>query len=118
MTEQARTHLCRPIMTMQAAPCRGACRKEVTGMSAQLSYRLKSGARQFAAMCRANAGVASRAARSQERGALEQARQDWLAANRLFDYATEPELVDYAIYSLQAAERQYVYLWKKARERI
>ncbi len=50
--------------------------------------------------------------------ALEHAHQEWLAANRLFDYATEPELVDYAIYSIQAAEKQFVYLWKRARDRM
>ncbi len=48
--------------------------------------------------------------------ALDHVHRDWLAASRLFDFTTEPELVDYAIYSLKAAEKQYVYLWKRARE--
>jgi hypothetical protein len=87
-------------------------------ISAQLSNWLKSGARQLAAMRRANATRTTSEAQSLESRAVEQAHQDWLVANRLFDYATEPELVDYAIYALQAAERQYVYLWKKARERL
>jgi hypothetical protein len=51
-----------------------------------------------------------------ESKALADAHREWLAASRLFDYATEPELVDYAIYSLQAAEKQFVYLWKRARD--
>jgi hypothetical protein len=55
--------------------------------------------------------------RDDESKALEQAHQEWVAANRLFDYASEPDLVDYAIFSLQAAEKQYVYLWKRARAR-
>ena len=78
-------------------------------MSMQLSKWLKICARQFAARDRDD--------RCEESKALERAHREWLAANRLFDYATEPELVDYAIYSLQAAEKQFVYLWKKARER-
>jgi hypothetical protein len=78
-------------------------------MSGRLSKWLKVCTRQFAARDRDN--------RSDESKAIEHAHQEWLAANRLFDYATGPELVDYAIYSLQAAERQFVYLWKRARER-
>jgi hypothetical protein len=56
-------------------------------------------------------------AERQESDALEYAHREWLAAGQLFDYATEPDMVDYAIYSLQAAEKQFVYLWKRARER-
>jgi hypothetical protein len=47
---------------------------------------------------------------------LEDAYRDWVAARMLFDCVSEPELVDYAIYSLQATEKHFVYLWKKARE--
>ena len=80
-------------------------------MSEELSKWLKACARYFAAGDQAGAG------RCDESGALERARREWAAASRLFDYATEPEMVDYAIFSLQAAEKHYVYLWKKARER-
>ncbi len=45
--------------------------------------------------------------------ALVDAHRDWLAAREFFEQATDPDLVDYAILSLQAAERRYVYLWKK-----
>ncbi|HEY8486553.1 MAG TPA: DUF2508 family protein [Limnochordales bacterium] len=45
---------------------------------------------------------------------VERARADWLAARNAFEFATEPELVDSAIFALQAAERRYVYLLKLA----
>ncbi len=78
-------------------------------MPGQLSEWLKICAQEFIPRDRDN--------RSEDSKALERAHREWLDASRLFDYATEPELVDYAIYSLQAAEKQFVYLWKKARER-
>jgi hypothetical protein len=62
------------------------------------------------------AGCPLGTARRGDANALERAHRDWLAANRQFDYATDPELVDYAIYSLKAAEKQFVYLWKMARD--
>lgn len=50
--------------------------------------------------------------------ALVDAHRDWLAAREFFEQATDPDLVDYAILSLQAAERRYVYLWKKCSVRV
>lgn len=40
------------------------------------------------------------------------AKDEWLAAQMYFNNAVEPELVDHAILSLQAAERKYMY-WLK-----
>ncbi|HHY09865.1 MAG TPA: DUF2508 family protein [Firmicutes bacterium] len=37
------------------------------------------------------------------------AREEWLNAQSYFNSATEPELVDHAILSVQAAERKYMY---------
>lgn len=45
---------------------------------------------------------------------IERARLDWLAAQSEFNTVTDPELVDHAIYSIQAAERRYVYLLRLA----
>lgn len=45
---------------------------------------------------------------------IEQARLDWLAAQSEFNTVTDPELVDHAIYAMQAAERRYVYLLRLA----
>lgn len=49
--------------------------------------------------------------------ALTEAHREWLAARDFFEQATDPDLIDYAILSLKAAEKRYVYLWKKMRER-
>ena len=48
--------------------------------------------------------------------AAETARKEWLRAISCFDQVVDPDLIDYATYSLRAAERKYVYLLKKARE--
>lgn len=47
---------------------------------------------------------------------VEQARQDWLAAKSYFETVSEPELVDHAIYLIEAAETRYMYLLHKARK--
>ncbi|MGB4503977.1 MAG: DUF2508 family protein [Syntrophaceticus sp.] len=49
--------------------------------------------------------------------ALTEAHREWLAARDFFEQATDPDLIDYAILSLKAAEKRYVYLWKKMREK-
>lgn len=47
---------------------------------------------------------------------IEQARQEWVSARSFFDNVIDPDLVDYAIYSIEAAERKYMYLLRKARK--
>lgn len=47
--------------------------------------------------------------------AVEKARRDWLQARLYFDNVTEPDLIDHAIYCIEAAEKKYVYLLKQAR---
>lgn len=46
---------------------------------------------------------------------VEQARQDWLAAKSYFENVSDPDLVDHAIYLVEAAETKYMYLLRKAR---
>lgn len=48
--------------------------------------------------------------------AVERARQEWLSAKAYFDSVIETELVDHAIYTIEAAERKYMYLLKQARD--
>lgn len=48
--------------------------------------------------------------------AVQLAKQEWLSAIEYFHEVSEPDLVDYAIYSLHAAERKYMYLLAKARK--
>lgn len=47
--------------------------------------------------------------------AVEQAKRDWLDAQNYFNSVVEPDLVDIAIYSMDAAERKYMYLLKQAK---
>ncbi len=49
--------------------------------------------------------------------AVDAARREWLAARAYFDCVTDPDLIDYAIYTIEAAEKKYMYLLKRARER-
>ena len=44
------------------------------------------------------------------------AKEEWLWALAYFHEVSEPGLVDYAVYSLHAAERKYMYLLDKARK--
>ncbi|MGE5553743.1 MAG: YaaL family protein [Betaproteobacteria bacterium] len=46
---------------------------------------------------------------------VEEARQQWLSAKAYFDNVTDPDLIDMAIYSIEAAEKRYMYLLKMAR---
>lgn len=46
---------------------------------------------------------------------VEQAKVEWMCARAYFDQVTDPELVDYAIYQVKAAERRYMYLLGQAR---
>lgn len=47
---------------------------------------------------------------------VEKARQDWLAALSMFNNVSERELVDQAIFTLNAAERRYCYLLGEVRK--
>lgn len=46
---------------------------------------------------------------------VEGARREWLNAKAFFDHVTDPDLIDMAIYSIEAAEKRYMYLLKVAR---
>ncbi|MDK2784518.1 MAG: hypothetical protein PWQ41_1426 [Bacillota bacterium] len=46
---------------------------------------------------------------------VEAAKADWVAARRYFDAVTDPDLIDFAIYNMEAAQRRYTYLLKRAR---
>lgn len=47
--------------------------------------------------------------------ALQEAKESWQTARSYFDHATDPDLIDHAIYSIEAAERKYMYLLKQAK---
>lgn len=45
------------------------------------------------------------------------AKQEMLDAQSYFDSVTAPELIDHAIYRMEAAKAQYVYLLKLAKDK-
>lgn len=47
---------------------------------------------------------------------VEEARQEWLNACAYFDTVSDPDLVDRAIYMIEAAERKYMYLLRKVKQ--
>ncbi len=49
------------------------------------------------------------------RQSISRAREEWLAAKNYFEMVSDPDLVDHAIYLLEAAERKYMYLLKRAK---
>jgi len=47
--------------------------------------------------------------------AVEEARGQWVAARKFFDNVIEPDLIDYAVFSIGAAEKRYMFLLDEAR---
>ena len=46
---------------------------------------------------------------------VESAKQEWQAAQSLFDNVSEADLIDHAIYKLIATERRYIFLLQETR---
>jgi len=44
---------------------------------------------------------------------IESARKKWEDAKNIFENVTNPDLIDYAIYNVDAAEKRYTYLLKQ-----
>lgn len=49
--------------------------------------------------------------------AIEKTRRELMSSRSFFDSVSEPDMIDHAIYALQATEKKYIYLLKDARER-
>lgn len=47
---------------------------------------------------------------------VKKARAEWESAERTFHNVSDPDLVDYAIYNVEAAKAKYIYLLKQAKE--
>ncbi len=47
---------------------------------------------------------------------IKSAHEDWINAEKYFENATDPDLIDYSIYRIEAAKTRYTYLLKLARE--
>lgn len=46
---------------------------------------------------------------------VEKAHAEWVAAQNYFENVVEPDLVDYAIYKVEASRRKYMYMLKQAK---
>mgnify|MGYP000554021960 CR=1 FL=1 len=46
---------------------------------------------------------------------IEKAKKEWEDAKNIFENVSHPDLVDYAIYKIEAAEQKYIYLLKQYR---
>lgn len=46
---------------------------------------------------------------------IESAKKEWEDAKNIFENVSQPDLVDYAIYKVEAAEQKYIYLLKQYR---
>lgn len=46
---------------------------------------------------------------------VEQAKNEWVTAQALFDSVNAPEMVDHAIHLIVAAEKKYTYLLREAK---
>lgn len=49
--------------------------------------------------------------------AIYRAKEEWQRANEYFNMVHDPELIDYAIYTLDAARARYEYLLSQAKKR-
>ncbi len=47
--------------------------------------------------------------------ALAEAYGEWVAAQMLFEENADPDMIDFTIYNLKAAEHRYCYLLRKAK---
>lgn len=46
---------------------------------------------------------------------IQQAKRDWDTAKVYYNNVSDTDLIDHAVYLLQAAEKKYIYLIKKAK---
>ncbi len=47
---------------------------------------------------------------------VEDAKCEWLAAKEYFETVSDPDLIDYAILSIEATEKRYNYLLKQVKQ--
>jgi hypothetical protein len=47
---------------------------------------------------------------------IRMAHEEWRNAEKYFENVTDPDLIDHAIYRIEAARTRYTYLLKLARE--
>lgn len=50
-------------------------------------------------------------------GYVKDAMEEWNRAEKYFESVSEPDLIDYAIYRIEASKKRYMYLLKQAKEK-
>lgn len=66
-------------------------------------------------------GIGLRRAQAEDRALrqeMEAARRELEAAESYFHTVTDPELVDHAIFAMEAARRKYLYLYRRVRRSV
>ena len=48
---------------------------------------------------------------------IQKAQKEWIDKENYFDYATDSDLVEFAIYDIEAAKRKYAYLLKLVKDK-
>ncbi|MDD2574208.1 MAG: YaaL family protein [Bacillota bacterium] len=48
---------------------------------------------------------------------VKHAMEEWNQAEKFFESVSEPDLIDYAIFRIEASKKRYMYLLKKAKEK-
>jgi len=46
---------------------------------------------------------------------IREAYREWITAQKYFQWVSDPDLVDYAIFTEEAARRKYIYLLNQAK---
>lgn len=50
-----------------------------------------------------------------EEESVRTAYREWEDAKNFFEYVSEPELVDYAVYAIETAKRRFLYMLRQCR---
>lgn len=55
---------------------------------------------------------------TEQRRQVQKALEEWKKATAYFESVSDPELVDYAVYDMEAAKKRYIFLLRNANRHI
>ncbi|MBS4537943.1 DUF2508 family protein [Clostridium sp. D2Q-11] len=67
---------------------------------------------------RSNMEINNEMSHEEEMDNLKQAHKEWRQAELYFQNVTDTELIDHAIYNMEAAKKKYFYLLNQVREKV
>lgn len=47
---------------------------------------------------------------------IDEAHREWIDKEKYFNHATDPDLIDFAIYDMETSKKKYNYLLKRAKK--